>query len=353
MAERVRFCVIGCGRAGAVHAQNLRFTLPTGDLVTLVDPAFDQAQKLAQELGVRRFFSSLNEALLAAEFDAVIIATPTFTHAQLIVEAAEAGKHVFTEKPLCVDLMEAQRISEALDRAKVKFQVGFMRRFDQSYLRAKELVDRGEIGTPILVKSVGRGPGLPPQWYCDFTKSNGLLAEVNSHDFDSLRWFMGREFKTIFAMAGNFKCPDYAVKYPGFYDTAALLASFEGGGLGMLDGCCPAKYGYDARMEVLGETGMIHIGFENAYSFLLRDGEGRVITQGHSSWRTLFRAAYIAELSHFIDCIVRDEAPKVGLDEGVKALEAVIAANLSIRTGQPVEVRAVREEVLGKIKEVQ
>ncbi len=345
MKWKVRFCVVGCGRAGAVHAQNLRYNIYSAELVALVDPVLEQAKKLAASLGINHVFSSLTEALSSVEFDAIVIATPTFTHAPLIVEAARAGKHIFTEKPLCVTLKESEQITETINQTKVKIQIGFMRRFDRNYLKAKELVDSGAIGAPILIKSTGRGPGLPPEWYCDIRKSNGLLAEVNSHDFDSMRWFMGKDFKTVYAVAGNYKCPEYAEKYPAFYDTAAVITTFEGGGIGVLDGCCPAKYGYDARMEILGTEGMLVIGFNPAYSLWVFDGDGQIISYEHSSWRTLFKEAYVEELRHFVDCILNDEKPKVGLEEGIKALEVVLAANLSISTGQPVEVGAVRKVI--------
>ena len=142
-----------------------------------------------------------------------------------------------------------------------------MRRFDKNFLRAKKLIEDGAIGTPILIKSVGRGPGLPPEWYADLNKSNGLLAEVNSHDFDSIRWLIGSNFKQVYALADNFKLSQYKEKYPDFYDTAAVILKFENGVLGMVDGCCPATYGYDVRVEILGTEGMLQIGskFKDAY----------------------------------------------------------------------------------------
>lgn len=342
MADRVRICLIGCGRAGMVHGYNLKTCIPHAQLVTVADVDPLQAQGGAKELGVEHYFSSFAEALNVVEFDAVVITTPTFTHASLIIAAAQAGKHVFSEKPLCVTLEEADRIEAAIKQNQVKFQIGFMRRFDESYLRAKQLLDEGVIGEPILVKSVGRGPGLPPVWYADVNKSNGLLAEVNSHDFDAMRWLMGREFKQVFALAGNFKCSEYKTRYPEFYDTVVVSLQFEDGRLGMLDGCCPATYGYDARMEILGTEGLIMIDTRHPYSVVVWDRESRLLRDGNRSWRTLFYEAYKAELSHFVNCILNDQTPRVGLEDGRKALEAVLAANLSIRTAQPVELSAIR-----------
>jgi myo-inositol 2-dehydrogenase/D-chiro-inositol 1-dehydrogenase/scyllo-inositol 2-dehydrogenase (NAD+) len=338
MQKMVRVCLVGCGRAGKVHAHNLSAHLPQARLVSVVDTEPEPAKELAQELEIGGHFTSLAAAFDSVDCDAVVITTPTFTHASLIIAAAQAGKHVFSEKPLCVTLEEADQIGAALDRSGVTFQIGLMRRFDRSFLHAKRLLDEGAIGKPLLVKSVGRGPGLPPAWYADPKKSNGLLAEVNSHDFDAMRWLMGREFKRAFAVAGNFKCPEYKAPYPDFYDTVTVNLTFDDGTLGLLDGCCPATYGYDARMEVLGTEGMIQVGSTQASSVVTWNRNTELVAEGNRSWRTLFREAYLAEMECFVDCILNGKTPPVGLDAGRKALEAVLAANASIRTGQPVDV---------------
>lgn len=348
MIETIRVCLVGCGRAGLVHAHNLSGHIPRARLVAVVDVDEPQAKEAAHKLRIRDSFSSLETALKSVAFDAVVITTPTFTHAPLIIAAAQAGKHVFSEKPLCVTLQEADHIEASLDEAEVKFQIGLMRRFDTSFLEAKRLIAEGAVGVPILVKSVGRGPGLPPPWYIDPKKSNGVLAEVNSHDFDAMRWLMGREFKRVFAVAGNFKCAEYRSRHPDFYDTATVNLTFDDGTLGLLDGCCPATYGYDARMEVLGTEGMIQVGAQQAHSVLVWNRNNQLVTEGNRSWRTLFREAYRAEMAHFVDCILNGEAPRVGLEAGRKALEAVIAANTSIRTGQPVDMGAVSSPSHGR-----
>lgn len=342
MSKVVRVCVVGCGRAGLVHAQNLAMNIPEAQLVALVDSDEEAAKRAAFELGVKSYFSTLEAALNAVEIDAVVIATPTFTHASLITTAALQGKHVFSEKPLCVTLEEADMIKTAISESHVKFQIGFMRRFDANFLEAKRLVDKGAVGKPILVKSVGRGPGLPPRWYMDPRQSNGLLAEVNSHDFDAIRWFVGSEFKQVFAVAKNFKCPECNPLYPEFYDTAAVIVTLEDGTLGIVDGCCPADYGYDARMEILGDEGMIQVGSQQSHSVVIWNKENQLVMEGNKSWRTLFREAYLAEMRHFVRCIINDETPKVGLEDAIRALEVVLAANASIRTGAPVEVDKVR-----------
>lgn len=336
--KKVKFCLIGAGRAGMVNARNFEFNIAESEVVAVVDPNLEAARKAAEELNANDYYSNLNEALIKSNFDAVCISAPTFVHCEVVIKAAEAGKHIYSEKPLSISLEEADKMEKVIKENKVKFQIDFMRRFDKNFLRAKKLVEEGAIGTPILIKSVGRGPGLPPEWYADLNKSNGLLAEVNSHDFDSIRWLIGSNFKQVYALADNFKLPQYKEKYPDFYDTAAVILKFENGVLGMVDGCCPATYGYDVRVEILGTEGMLQIGSKQAYSVLVWNKNKNLISEGNQSWRTLFKDAYKEGARHFVNCILTDSEPKVGIIDGKKAVEIVIAANKSIKTGQPIDL---------------
>jgi myo-inositol 2-dehydrogenase/D-chiro-inositol 1-dehydrogenase/scyllo-inositol 2-dehydrogenase (NAD+) len=336
--DKLKLCLIGAGRAGMVHARNYQFEISNTKIVAVVDANKKVAEEAAKELNVSNFFIELEEALAGVEFDAVCIGAPTFVHAETVIRAADAGKHIFCEKPLSTTLKEAEQMEKAIKRNNVKFQIGFMRRFDQNFLKAKKIIDQGEIGHPILVKSVGRGPGLPPQWYCDVKRSNGLLAEVNSHDFDSLRWLSGSDYEQVYALADNFKCPQYKEEYPDFYDTAAVSLRFKNGVLGLIDGCCPATYGYDARMEILGTEGMLQIGSQQASSVLVWNKKSQLIKEGNKSWRILFKDAYLEEDKYFANCILNNEEPKVSIEDGKKAIEIVIAANKSIETGQPIKL---------------
>ena len=336
--KKVKFCLIGAGRAGMVDARNFEFKIAESEIVTIVDSNLETAKKAAEELNANNYYSSLDEALIESDFDAVCIGVPTFVHCEVVVKSAEVGKHIYSEKPLSISLKEADKMEKAIKKNKVKFQINFMRRFDKNFLRAKKLIEDGAIGAPILIKSVGRGPGLPPEWYVDINKSNGLLAEVNSHDFDSIRWLIGSNFKQVYALADNFKLPQYKEKYPDFYDTAAVILKFENGVLGMVDGCCPATYGYDVRVEILGTEGMLQIGSKQAYSVLVWNKDKNLISEGNQSWKTLFKDAYEEGARHFVNCILTDSEPKVGIIDGKKALEIVIAANKSIKIGKPIDL---------------
>jgi len=337
MVKRVRVCVVGAGRAGRVHAINIASRIPLAELVTVVDQAVDAAKSLAEELGVS-YYASLSEALRREDLDCVFITTPTFTHRDLTVEAAEAGKHVFCEKPMALNLREADEMISAARRNGVKLQIGFMRRFDPEFRRARQLIEEGVIGRPVLVKSVGRGPGLPPRWALDPKTGLGMVAEVNSHDFDSLRWLMNDEFKSIYAEADALLRPDVAEEFPGFHDVVAVIARFQRRGLGIIDGGCPVGYGYDARVEVLGTEGLITIGEVRGTSMLICHADKRITTEPFQSWRDRFREAYIAEAESFVRSIVEDREPEVGGEDGRKALEAALAAIKSIRERRPIDL---------------
>ena len=335
---KVKICLIGAGRAGMVNAENFEFNIEESTITSVVDVSLENAKEAADKLNADNYYDNLDKALEDGKFDAVCIGAPTFAHSEAVIKAAAAGKDIFCEKPLTITLKEADQMREAIEKNSVKFQIGFMRRFDKNFLRAKEILEKGNIGEPLLIKSVGRGPGLPPEWYADLNKSNGLLAEVNSHDFDSMRWLAGSDFKEVFAKGDNFKTQQYEEDYPDFYDVATVNLEFENGVLGMVDGCCPATYGYDARMEILGSEGMLQIGSKKSHSVLVWNKDSQIIQPGNQSWSVLFKDAYLKEARHFIDCVINDTQPKVGIDAGREAVRVVIASNKSIKTGEPVKL---------------
>lgn len=336
----LRFCLIGVGRAGLVHAGNIQRRVEGAQLTALCDPSTEALERAGAELGVDRRFTDHRKAVRDPDVDAVVIAVPVFLHSEIACEAAAQGKHILLEKPMALTVAECEGINEAADRAGVTLQLGFMRRFDVAFLEAKEALDSGKLGRVMLIKSTGRGPGLPPAWIYDMSKSNGMLAEVNSHDFDSVRWLVGSDIVRVYAEAANFKCEDVRERHPDFYDNAVVSLRFADGTLGLIDGACPADYGYDARVEVLCEKGALFIGSVDDRGLSRVTSDGRVVRRTVESWRTLFREAYVTEIEHFVACVLDGMAPRAtGLD-GLKAVEAVVAANLSLARGEPVTIGA-------------
>jgi myo-inositol 2-dehydrogenase/D-chiro-inositol 1-dehydrogenase/scyllo-inositol 2-dehydrogenase (NAD+) len=300
-------------------------------------------------LGVAARFSDYRQAIDKSGADAVAIVTPTFLHREIAVAAAAAGKHVFLEKPMAVTVDECRAIIDAAQAANVKLQIGFMRRFDQGFLRAKELLDSGELGRVMLIKSTGRGPGGPGPWMWDLAKSNGIIAEVNSHDLDSLNWYTGSTVRQVYAQAHNFKMPEAKAHFPDFYDNVVAQLRFADDTLGVVDGTCPAHYGYDARVEILCERGVVFVGSAREHAVEYITVEAGVRADAVKSWRNLFQDAYRAEVEHFAQCVIEDRPPRVTGRDGLRAVAAVVAINESIRTGQPVHV----EEPSGLLSEVE
>lgn len=336
MIRHVKVCIVGAGRAGEVHALNLARKIPIAELVAIVDMNLNLARQLSEKVGGVHCYQTLNEALKNEEIEAVFITTPTFTHCPLTIEAAESGINVFCEKPMALNLEEADKMISVARKNNVKLQIGFMRRFDPEIRKAKSLILEGAIGRPILVKSLTRGPGLPPKWALDPKTGIGMIAEVSSHDFDSVRWLMGSNPKTIYSEADALINPDFKKEYEAYHDVYVSIIRFENNSIGIVDGGCPVGYGYDARIEILGTEGLIMIGDVRGSSLLLCKSDKKSVTETFPSWRNRFSEGYIGEAESFLKAIIEDKTPEVTGEDGRKALEMVLAALESIRTNKPV-----------------
>lgn len=329
--KKVGIALIGAGRAGMIHGRNFRAAVPNGRLMAIVDPVREIAEAAAAELEVDTYYTDYIDALHDSRVDAVIIVTPTKYHCEIAVAAARAGKHILCEKPMAMTVEECETMERAAEEHHVKLQVAFMRRFDESFVEAKRLVDDGAVGDVVMVRSNTRGPSIPKPWMYDISKSNGPLAEVNSHDIDTLRWFTGSEFRTIYAIGGNYRCPDAAEAYPDFYDNVIVSAEFENRMQGMIDGAQGVRYGYDARVEILGTEGCIFLGKTNARGLKVCTKDQFQRQEFVHSWTFLFRDAYLEEDTAFVECILQDSTPRVTGRDGKMAVKVVNAGNLSIR----------------------
>jgi len=335
--EKLRFCLVGAGRAGMVHARNIFKYIPNAEVTAIVENNKQMLNERAEELNVKNTYENIDDAISDGFFDAVIIGAPTFTHCDFTVKSATAGKHVFCEKPMALSVEESQKMIDAASDNNVKFQIGFMRRFDPMFMQAKEIIDSGDLGDPIIIKSLVRGPGLPAPWYYDINRSNGLLAETCSHDFDSARWLSGGNYRRIFAEAVNRKTPEIKKEYPDFYDSVVCTVNLDNDVIGTIDSTCPAGYGFDVRGEIVMTKGLIQIGELSGEPILTCNLDGEFKGHVYKSWRNRFKDSYMGEISSFIEAVLKNEPVKVtGLD-GLEAVKAVVAGNKSIKTGLPVE----------------
>jgi len=340
----IRICLVGAGRAGKVHANTIVNYLPSAQLAAIVEANPQTLQEAGENFGVdeSQRFGALDDALEYGQFDAVVITTPTFTHKDLAVAAAHAGKHVFLEKPMALSLAECDAIIAAAHQNQVALQLGFMRRFDPEFTAAASRIEAGEIGQPMMIKSLTHGPGLPPAWARDLQTSNGLLAEVNSHDWDCIRWLMGSNYARVYTETANFKGAALQVDTPNFYDNALVSVRFENGGLGSISGVCPCGYGYDARVEIVGEKGILQIGeLQGQAVVVCTNREQGLVTPIYRTWPERFAWGYIHEMRHFVECARTGARPRVGGEDGRWAVAGVLAATKSFLEQRPVALQEI------------
>ena len=336
--EIVGFGLIGCGRAGMIHGRNFAGGVGGARIVAVMDTNVELRTQAAKELHALRSYAEVSKILADPEVDAVVIATPTEFHRDIAVAAAKAGKHILCEKPMARNEKECDEMISAADRYKVKLQIGFMRRFASGFIEAKRRIDSGEIGNVVQVKSLTHGPNIPKPWMCDIKQSNGPLAEVNSHDIDTLRWFTGSELVEVYAIGENYRCPDVRKKFPDFYDNVMLVGRFANGMQGFIGGAQGVMYGYDSRCEVLGLKGILFVGSLASESVMSCNASG-MNQPVMKSWQKLYEDAYAAEDEDFAECIVNNRRPCVTGYDGRMAVAVVNAGNESIRTGKPVKLR--------------
>ena len=338
MNERIRVCLIGCGRAGMIHARSYAGQVKGAELIAMCDPMEAGLKAAQDEISVKYAYTDYRDVMKNDEIDAVVVVTPTQFHRDIVVAAANAGKHVFCEKPMASTPEECDEMIEACRKNNVKLQMGFMRRFDRNFRRGKELVEAGAVGEVAMLKSNTYGPSEPKEWMYDIRKNQGPIGEVNSHDLDIVRWYAGSEPKKIYAVGNNFRSPEKAEEYPDYYDSCSLTIEFENGVIGVVTGAQYVQYGYDARTEILGTNGIVKVGTQNANSVEVVTKDMNIIADSMDSWRTLFREAYVAEAQAFVDAIVHDTEPGVtGLD-GKMALIMVNAGVKSYLEKTPIEI---------------
>ena len=333
----IRVAVIGGGRAGFIHASNLAFSIPGARLVAIVEPDQDKATEAARHFGVNTY-SNHKQLLESESVHAVVVVAPTWFHRDIVVDCAREGIHIFCEKPMAITEEECREMLKAVEEHDVKLQLGFMRRFDRSFRAAKVAIEEGQIGEVVLVKSLTRGPSIPQPWQYNIQASNGPLAEVNSHDIDTLRWMTNGEISEVYAVAGNYRCPEAAPEFPDFYDNVIMTCRFNNSCQGHIDGAVSVKYGYDARVEVLGTEGVIYIGRTQEYDTLVVNASQGITTPFKKSWRTLFTEAYLAEDQAFIHSITHNTTPEVTGKDGLEAVRVVNAGNRSIIERKPIVI---------------
>jgi len=318
---------------GKVFAHTLAFTVSEVDLVAVADIDLQTSQEVAVRYGVKHSYTDYHELLKREDIDAVVIVTPTATHAEVIKAAAAAGKHIFSEKPLSQTLAMCDEAIAAVASAGVKLQLGFMRRFDPAYVMAKKKIAEGVIGTPVMFRSTSRDPKRTSLDFARRENSGGLIMDMGVHDFDLARWLMGNEVSRVYTEGDCLVYPE--LKEVGDIDNAMINLKFANHTLGNIDVSRNAVYGYDIRTEVLGSEGGLLIGKLQQTSTLVMTRQG-VIHDTVPYFMERFGEAYAAEIRDFVACIIEDRPPNVTGQDARQATAIGIAATRSLDEGRPV-----------------
>jgi predicted dehydrogenase len=338
--------VLGVGAMGKRHAENIRRLVPEAQLVAVADVVVEQAKRVAAELEIDDGFASLEHMLerKGKDIDCIVIATPDKFHAESIGTAAAAGKQILCEKPLALNLADAHTALAAVTKARVRLQIGFMRRYDPSYAAAMKRIEAGEIGEPVVFKSIGRDKDPTPLSAYQSQLNGMLFYNSTIHDFDLARWLMRDEVIEVQTYATVAIRPEVAQ----FGDIVAGVVNlkFGRGAIGNVESYVQAVYGYDVRTEIAGSKGSILIGSLRQDSVTFLTGDGRAETLA-DHFLTTFKDAYLAEMRDFVHSMLHDRLPRVSGDDGLRALEIAVAAQKSYLESKPCSVGHADERTAG------
>ena len=331
--------LIGAGRIGRLHAENLTYRIPAARLDIVADISAEAAQACAGQYTIRRAVQDYHAILEDRDIEAVVICSTTTTHAQIIEEAAQAGKHIFCEKPIALSLALIDHALAAVDRAGIKLQIGFNRRFDATFRRVHSAIAQGEIGDLALLHITSRDPAPPPIEY--ITVSGGIFLDKTIHDFDMARFLAGDEVQEVYATGGVRVDP--AIGAAGDLDTAVVVLKFASGAIGTIDNSRRAVYGYDQRVDALGSAGAISTANTYPNSAVISDRHGVRRDVPLHFFMERYAESYVAELAAFVDAVLHDTpVPVTGRDARVPVVMG-LAARRSYDENRPVLLREVDE----------
>ena len=336
-ANSLKIGLIGAGRIGLMHAEHLTSRVRSAELLIVADAFEEAAKECAERYAIPYFVQDYHAILDHPDIQAVVICSSTDTHAQIIEEAAQAGKHIFCEKPIALDLPSIDRALDIVERSGVKLQIGFNRRFDANYRRVRQAIEQGEVGQPQLLHLISYDPDPPPVEY--ITVSGGIFLDMTIHDFDMARFLIGSEVEEIFVLASVMNSP--AIGAVGDVDTALVMLQFTNGVIGTISNSRHAAYGYDQRLELLGSAGAISIGNNYPNTAIIGDGRGVRRDLPLYFFIERYTESFVAEMTAFVDAVLHDApVPVTGRDGRVPVVMA-LAANKSLAEHRPVSLSEI------------
>ncbi len=335
MTEKIVVGVIGAGRIGKIHATNIVYFMPEARLKTIADANLTpEIESWAKGLGIPHVTRDAEEILRDPEISVVLICSSTDTHADYIIKAARAGKHIFCEKPVDLTIEKVKAALAAVKEAGVRLQIGFNRRFDHNFAHIRELAQSGSLGQVHLVKITSRDPAPPPLSYVKV--SGGIFLDMTIHDFDMARFQAGSEVEEVYAAGAVLVDPE--IGKAGDVDTAVITLKFANGALGIIDNSRKAVYGYDQRVEVFGSGGCAATENDTPSQVRLSDGNGVHADKPLYFFLERYRDAFVAEIKAFFKAIAEgNETPVTGHD-GLMDLVVGLAAKKSLAEHRPVKI---------------
>lgn len=336
--KKVRIGLLGAGRIGKLHGENLAHAVPEAELYAVADPFMnDETRAWAADMGIAHCYDDPEYIFGDPTIDAVFICSSTNTHAEFIMRAAQAGKHIFCEKPIDTDLKKIEQALLAVEKAGVKLQVGFVRRFDHNHKKVRDTVASGRLGMPHLIKVTSRDPDHQPMSYIEV--SGGIFMDMTIHDFDMVRYLAGSEVSEVMAYGAALSGAGYD-RYDDV-DTAIVMMKFENGALGVIDNSRAAHYGYDQRTEVHCDKGCVQVANDLNDMSMISTADGVEIAKPTWFFLERYNNAFIAEAKAFTQAVLQDTDTPVNGFDGLAPVKIALAAAKSLREGRPVALSEI------------
>ena len=333
--NKIRTLIIGLGRIGKIHLGNLQ-AIDEVEIIGICDPT-DEAKVFSNKAGLTFYQKDFTDIASEIQADAIVICSPTDTHANYVSIAAKKGIDVFCEKPLDLSLKKVKEVLKTVSESKIRLMLGFNRRFDSEFQSVKEKIVNGHIGDIHTIKITSRDPSPPPINY--IKNSGGMFLDMTIHDFDMIRYLTNKEIVEVYAKGDALVNPEIAKA--GDIDTAIINLTFEDGSMAIIDNCRKAVYGYDQRVEVFGSKGMVQSKNKfDKYTLTYSENEVTSALPQHF-FLERYADAYKKEINHFIDCIRHKKTPDVSGFDGLMSLVLGLCAKESLNCNKPVLVSEI------------
>ena len=333
----IKLGIIGVGRMGKIHLENLSRKIEGIELLAAVNPGI-KGQKFALDHGVKNVSDNLDIIINNPEIDAVVISSSSDTHSEYAVKVAQAGKAVFCEKPIDKSLKKASETVSTISSLKVPLMIGFNQRFDTNFSKVRTEISNGKIGNLRNLHIISRDPEPPPISY--IKESGGLFRDMTIHDFDMARFIMGCEVEEVFAY-GNCLV-DTAIGEAGDIDSATVLLKFENGAIATIENSRESKYGYDQRLEVFGSEGAIKVGNPLKSEVCIATEIGSTSDRHLNFFMDRYESSYLEEIRVFIDSLKNNKPMPVTGEDGLKAMILAEAANQSLKENRPIQIDSIK-----------